>query len=77
MRTTIDLPEEILAAAKQTGLERGLTLSRVVGEALVLHLQSAKEKDPQFELLEHGELGGKCPSPTQIYQLLDEQERGG
>ena len=41
MRTTIDIPDEILKQAKIAAVERGLTLRDLVGKALVRELGSA------------------------------------
>jgi len=38
MKTTLNLAEELMSAAKQRALDRGTTLTRVVEEALRAHL---------------------------------------
>jgi len=40
MRTTIDLPDELLKAAKVEAIERGITLRDLFSEALKKELQS-------------------------------------
>lgn len=45
MRTTVDIPDEVLQAAKQRAASRGLTLSQVVSEALVVTASEKPQDD--------------------------------
>lgn len=78
MRTTVDLPDDLLRAAREDALRRGETLSRVVAEALQAHLAG---RDPgrrrPFKLIVAGVPSGRAPSPAEVYRLLDEEEPGG
>ncbi len=51
VRTTISVPDPLLANAKRRAAERGVTLSRVVVDALRSHLAGAPARPRQFHLL--------------------------
>lgn len=78
MRTTVDVPEDLLRAAKEEALRRGETLSRVVEAALQAHLaaRSTEQRRP-FRLIVAGRAGGRAPSPAELHRLLEEEERSG
>lgn len=46
MRTTLDLPDELLKRAKIAAIERGLTLRELVGSALAKDLASGPTPAP-------------------------------
>jgi hypothetical protein len=50
MRTTVDLDNEILAAARRRAGERGTTLTAFIEEALAAALASRPPKDTRFRL---------------------------
>lgn len=60
MRTTVELPEPLIQHAKLMALERGVTLSKVVEDALRIHLS-----------LRGGALRGKVRLPTVSGRLVD------
>ena len=45
MRTTVDLPEPLLRNAQRQAVQRGVTLSTVLTDALRAHLVSKPNKD--------------------------------
>ena len=73
MRTTIDIPDAVLAAAKAASVARGETLSALVVKAVERHLDPDGVARPRVELPTCGSQG---PAPTweQIRQLLDEAD---
>jgi hypothetical protein len=73
MRTTIDMPGALLAAAKAASLARGETLSGLVVKAVERHLDPVGGSRPRVKLPTCGSQG---PAPTweQIRQLLDEAD---
>lgn len=78
VRTTVDVDESILAAAKERALRRRTTLSRVVEDAIKAYLEAgtpAGEAEP-FHLITAGEPGGSCPSPREMAALLDDEDAG-
>ena len=75
MRTTVDLDEALISAAKALAREGGLTLSAVVEEALRAFLDAARSRRAEpFELIEAGDPSGRCPSPAEMATLLDEED---
>jgi hypothetical protein len=46
MRTTLDLPDELLKRAKIAAVERGVTLRELVGSALAKDLDAGPEPEP-------------------------------
>lgn len=81
MRTTIDLDEELLAAARERAAKHRTTLSRVIGDAVKAYLEAAPEQGSEpFELITAGTSGGRYPAPKQIGELLaaeDDEPYGG
>lgn len=76
MRTTIDLPEPVLARAKRLAAERETTLSAVVTEALSLHLQSKRRPlDQPFKLVVCGKPGDPFPTAADIDAIEGEDEQ--
>jgi hypothetical protein len=47
MRTTLDLPDEVLRRAKIAAIERGTTLRELVKQALTHELGLAEEESPR------------------------------
>lgn len=75
MRTTVDIPDDVLRAAKERAARRGESLSRMVERALRSHLdQSAESGEEPFELVAAGVPGGHFPSPSEVHRLLDADE---
>ena len=81
MRTTVDLDDELLAAARERAARRRTTLSRVVQDAVKAYLEAAPERRSEpFELITAGTSGGRYPAPEQIGELLaaeDDEPYGG
>ena len=50
MRTTVDLDDDLLAAARRRAAERGMTLTAVIEEALAAVLATRPAKDARFRL---------------------------
>jgi hypothetical protein len=77
MRTTIDLPPRLLAAAKRIAAERATTLSAVVNDALGAYLGAAQVRasDKPFELLVRGRPGARFPTPAEIAESTDDEDR--
>jgi len=62
MRTTISVSQPLLENAKRRATERGVTLSRVVEDALRNHLQKTRETAPRpFRLVT---VRGKLVNPA-------------
>lgn len=77
MRTTVDIPEELLRVAKEQATRRGESLSGLVQRALRAHLDASRHtEDAPFELLVAGHPGGRVPSPAEVHRLLDEEDWG-
>ena len=75
MRTTVDLEEDLLRAAKALAREGGVTLSAVVREALRAFLDAQRcRRGEAFELIEAGSPDGRCPSPAEVAASLEEQD---
>ena len=62
MKTTIDLSDPILAAAKRLAAERGMTLREVVEAALRRHLGEEEKPARRFRLPD-ASFGGRGPQP--------------
>lgn len=62
MRTTINLPDELIRQAKKAALEADTTLTEIIGEALREALAKQRRKKPQkkFKLITYGK-GGVHP----------------
>jgi plasmid stability protein len=50
MRTTVDLDDELLAAARRRAAERGTSLTAFIEEALAAALAARPVKGPRFKL---------------------------
>jgi len=71
MRTTIDLDEELLAAARERAAKLRVTLSQVVRDAVKAYLEATPERVSEpFELITAGTPGDRYPTPQQIGELL-------
>jgi len=51
MRTTLDLPDDVMVAAKKLAADEGHTLTQIVTEALRDRLQLAESPPAEFEML--------------------------
>lgn len=75
MRTTVDIPDDLLRAAKERAARRGQTLSEVVQLALRAQLDGANgAANEPFDLLVEGAPGGRYPSAEEVHRLLDADE---
>lgn len=75
MRTTVDLPDDLLRVAKEYAVRRGESLSRVVQRALRAHLDASERSGGEgFELLVAGTPGGRAPTAEEIDRLLEADE---
>lgn len=78
MRTTFDLPDDLMKRAKIAAVKRGSTLRDLVAEALrrLLAEQSAPERKRMTEAPIRLPPGHTIPilSNTQIAQLFDEED---
>ena len=75
MRTTVDIDDETLRAAKRLANARDTTLSDLVRQALRALLDAAdRRRDEPFRLVEAGEAGGRFPSPSELAALDDDDE---
>lgn len=78
MRTTVDIPDDTLRRARVRAAERGVTLSDLVGEALVVALSwSPAVVEPDGPPYRRAEGGGLLPgfSLTSNAGLLDALDR--
>jgi hypothetical protein len=62
MRTTINLPDDLIRRAKKRALEEGTTLTEIIGVALREALAKSPRKNPRkrFKLITYGK-GGVYP----------------
>jgi hypothetical protein len=62
MRTTIDLPDDLIRRAKKRALEEGTTLTEIIGDALREALAKSPRKNPRkrVKLITYGK-GGVYP----------------
>ena len=62
MRTTINLPDELILRAKKAALEADTTLTEIIGDALRVALDGRRRKTPkkEFKLITYGK-GGVYP----------------
>jgi hypothetical protein len=51
MRTTLNIDDQVLASAKHRAIEQGVTLTRIVEDALRETLLKTKEKTANIQLL--------------------------
>jgi hypothetical protein len=75
MRTTVDLDEALLERAKKAALGEQRTLGAVLNDALRAYFagRRAVAKDPPFEVVVHGNVGDRFPTPAELEQLEDEE----
>jgi hypothetical protein len=72
MRTTITLDDGVLELARQRARRRGVTLSRVIQEAVQAALANdVEDAPPPFELITYGHPRGRAPSWSEINEVLD------
>ncbi len=70
MRTTVELPDDLLCRAKKTAAMSGISLKKLMIEALELRISPRKAKS-RLELPSIGDPGGpKVASPTR--EQIDE-----
>ena len=74
MRTTIDLPVDLLASAKERADEARSSLSAVVSEALRRFLRPATAVSPTFTLVTGGQPGGSAMSWEDIKRSEAEED---
>lgn len=80
MKTTIDLPDELLAEAKALAAKRRTTLKAMVVHALTREIQGAARpggENPCFSVDEHGlpvlkKSGDTMVTSETIYEMMDE-----
>lgn len=79
MRTTVDLPDDLLAEAKERAAREGRTLSEVVGDAVRSSFSRAATADREPVELPTFDGGGVQPGVDldDSAALLDLMERGG
>ena len=76
MRTTVDIPEDLLRAAKQKSARSKETLSSLVQQALRKHLEAhTHDSGGRFEVIVAGDPGGRKLSAKEIHKLLDDEWR--
>ena len=82
MKTTMDIDDSLLLAAKATALRRGTTLRAVVEHALRREIEpvGATRSDSEccYEVNERGmpylkKCGGKPVTSAMVYDLMDEE----
>ena len=75
MRTTVDVDQRLLVAARQKASTNRTSLSQVVEEALRAYLTLSEEPECEpFRLLTFGEPGGRHPGPREIALALSAEE---
>lgn len=75
MRTTIDLDDELLRAVKSRAATCGQSMSALVSQAVRSFLEAEQaHASSDFELIEVGTIGGRCPSPGEVAALLEAEE---
>lgn len=71
MRATIDIEEELLAAAREHAAKHRTTLSKVVGDAVKAYLEALAELSAKpFALITEGTPGDPPLTPRQIADIL-------
>lgn len=78
VRTTIDLETVLLERARRRAVNRGVTLSQLVCEAVSAYLNEGPERrdEQPFDLLTCGDPGaGYAPSPAAMSEALLDEER--
>ncbi|MBV8865731.1 MAG: hypothetical protein JO210_10095 [Acidobacteriaceae bacterium] len=74
MRTTLDLPDETLRAAKMLAAEKGVTLKYILRIAIEKELQRAALRRPEvkvsFPVLDSSEPGALSLTNAEIEDLL-------
>jgi hypothetical protein len=77
MRTTLVLDDDLLRAAKRRAIERDVTLSEMVNEALRESLRQRPGQAPPFTLVTYGR-GARTSrhEPTDFKVILDDEDRG-
>lgn len=74
MRTTVELPEELLRNAKERAARSRLSLSQFVQLAVRNEIERVEcASSDAFELIVRGETGGRAPGPHQVHALLHDE----
>jgi len=75
MRTTVDLEERLLVAAKRRAASAHVSVSRLLEDALRLYLDlSGRSAEEPFELVTRGRPGGHYPTPAEVAAALAAEE---
>ena len=78
MRTTLDLPDDLLRRAKIAAVERGTTLRELVGVALERELAAAHSKAPERTRMRFPVFSSRAPATLDLTSadiaLLEEKE---
>ncbi len=77
MRTTLDLPDDVMVAAKKLAADEGQTLTQIVTEALRDRLRVARRPPPEFEMLVVEGGGAPAVDITDRDALYDFMEKDG
>lgn len=80
MKTTIELPDELLMEAKAVAARRRITLKAMIEHALKREIrfpEGASPADPSFEVNEYGfptfkKKGGQVVTSEMIYEMMEE-----
>ena len=77
MKTTIELPDALLRAAKAMAVRRGTTLKAIITHALEREVHDSASTPAFFEMdddgLPHLPSRGACVTPEIVGRLLDEE----
>lgn len=77
MRTTLVLDDDLLREAKRRAIERDVTLSEVISEALRESLQKRPGQAPPFTLVTYGrDSRTSLHEPADFKAILDDEDRG-
>ena len=81
MRTTLDLPDEILKTAKMTAAERGISLKDYFAEVMESYQKQERRQSPlrppqrlRLPLVKHGAAKRRAVSNADIQDALDQSE---
>lgn len=66
MRTTLDLPDELLKRAKIAAVERGIPLKELVGSALANELSSGASRDRRARRLTFPIFSSRSPGSLEL-----------
>jgi hypothetical protein len=78
MRTTVVIDDALLRAAKVRAARAGISLSRLISEALREALTAKKREAPDFEMITYGRHGAKARhEPADFARALEDEDRAG